>query len=97
MMIFVLDTGILFAVGSLVSWILEFVSQKRWVIPGFLSGPYSPLYGVRSLAFIRRSQACGLRDIIEKEVSLLRSDDLHRRGFIMMKQIIRKVKHTDEQ
>ena len=40
----------IFFIGSLSGWILElffrrFVSQKRWVNPGFLIGPYLPLYG----------------------------------------------------
>ena len=40
----------LFVIGSLFGWVLElffrrFVSQKRWVNPGFLVGPYLPIYG----------------------------------------------------
>ncbi len=40
----------LFVSGSLVGWILElffrrFVSQKKWMNPGFLTGPYLPIYG----------------------------------------------------
>ena len=40
----------IFFIGSLSGWTLElffrrFVSQKRWVNPGFLNGPYLPLYG----------------------------------------------------
>lgn len=40
----------LFVVGSLVGWLIEllfrrFVSQKRWMNPGFLVGPYLPIYG----------------------------------------------------
>lgn len=44
-------TGMLvFAAGSLAGWIIElnyrtFVSQKKLVNPGFLSGPYLPIYG----------------------------------------------------
>ena len=39
----------IFFIGSLSGWTLElffrrFVSQKRWVNPGFLNGPYLPLY-----------------------------------------------------
>ena len=40
----------LFVIGSLVGWVLElffrrFVSQKKWMNPGFLTGPYLPIYG----------------------------------------------------
>ena len=40
----------LFVVGSLFGWILElffrrFISQKKWMNPGFLTGPYLPIYG----------------------------------------------------
>ena len=49
-MSFVLLLAFLFFVGSLTGWVLElfyrrFVSQKKWVNPGFLSGPYLPIYG----------------------------------------------------
>lgn len=40
----------LFVSGSLVGWIIEllfrrFISQKKWMNPGFLTGPYLPIYG----------------------------------------------------
>lgn len=40
----------LFAIGSLLGWVIElffrrFVSQKKWMNPGFLTGPYLPIYG----------------------------------------------------
>ena len=40
----------LFVIGSLLGWVIElffrrFVSQKKWMNPGFLLGPYLPLYG----------------------------------------------------
>lgn len=40
----------LFVIGSLFGWVLElffrrFVSQKKWMNPGFLTGPYLPIYG----------------------------------------------------
>lgn len=40
----------LFVIGSIIGYVIElfyrrFVSQKRWVNPGFLVGPYIPLYG----------------------------------------------------
>ncbi|MBR1863006.1 MAG: putative ABC transporter permease [Ruminococcus sp.] len=44
----------LFAVGSMIGWVLEFFYRKffdpvnverKWLNPGFLTGPYLPLYG----------------------------------------------------
>ena len=40
----------LFVIGSLFGWVMElffrrFVSQKKWINPGFLTGPYLPIYG----------------------------------------------------
>ena len=40
----------LFVIGSTFGWVLElffrrFVSQKKWMNPGFLTGPYLPIYG----------------------------------------------------
>lgn len=40
----------LFVIGSLLGWTIElffrrFVSQKKWMNPGFLTGPYLPIYG----------------------------------------------------
>lgn len=40
----------LFVIGSIAGFVIEllyrrFVSQKRWVNPGFMVGPYIPLYG----------------------------------------------------
>lgn len=40
----------LFVIGSMTGYVIElffrrFVSQKRWVNPGFMVGPYIPLYG----------------------------------------------------
>lgn len=40
-----------FMVFSFLGWVLElffrrFVSQKKWVNPGFLRGPYLPIYGI---------------------------------------------------
>ena len=41
----------LFYIGSSVGWVLELfyrrlVSTKKWINPGFLTGPYLPIYGV---------------------------------------------------
>ena len=40
----------LFVIGSLFGWVIElffrrFVSRKKWMNPGFLTGPYLPIYG----------------------------------------------------
>ena len=40
----------LFVVGSLIGWVIEvffrrFFSAKKWINPGFLTGPYLPIYG----------------------------------------------------
>lgn len=40
----------LFVIGSILGWVIEllfrrFVSQKKWMNPGFLVGPYLPIYG----------------------------------------------------
>lgn len=41
---------VLFALGSMIGWVIEllfrrFFSSKKWINPGFLVGPYLPLYG----------------------------------------------------
>lgn len=40
----------LFYIGSIVGWVIELffrrlVSTKKWINPGFLTGPYLPIYG----------------------------------------------------
>lgn len=45
-----LTLAFLFFVGSLLGWVLELLfrrifSAKKWINPGFLVGPYLPLYG----------------------------------------------------
>lgn len=45
-----LTFAFLFFMGSSIGWVLEllfrrFVSAKKWLNPGFLVGPYLPLYG----------------------------------------------------
>ena len=45
-----LTLAFLFFLGSLLGWVLEllfrrFFSAKKWINPGFLVGPYLPLYG----------------------------------------------------
>lgn len=47
---FLLSAAFLFAVGSFLGWCLEVLfrrcfSAKKWINPGFLQGPYLPLYG----------------------------------------------------
>ncbi|MDM8534957.1 putative ABC transporter permease [Clostridiaceae bacterium HSG29] len=51
MTVFILKYLFLFGTGSLFGWILElfyrryFGKAKDWINPGFLSGPYLPIYG----------------------------------------------------
>jgi len=52
----------LFFIGGVAGWILElffrrFVSQKKWVNPGFLTGPLLPLYGFGVAGFYLFSNA----------------------------------------
>lgn len=55
-MIYVLTIGFLFLIGAVTGWIIElffrrfFTGRKTWINPGFLSGPYLPLYGVSTIA-----------------------------------------------
>lgn len=46
----------LFLFGGVIGWVIElffrrFVSQKKWVNPGFLTGPFLPLYGFGVVGF----------------------------------------------
>lgn len=46
---FFLTLTFLFAVGALCGWVIELffrrLNSKKWINPGFLHGPYLPLYG----------------------------------------------------
>ena len=47
---YLITIATLFVIVSMVGWVIElffrrFVSQKKWVNPGFLTGPYLPIYG----------------------------------------------------
>ena len=49
-MSYLIIVSTLFVIGSLSGWVIElffrhFVSQKKWMNPGFLTGPYLPIYG----------------------------------------------------
>ena len=49
-MSYLIIVSTLFVVGSLLGWVIELlfrrlVSQKKWMNPGFLTGPYLPIYG----------------------------------------------------
>ncbi|MGM0432515.1 MAG: putative ABC transporter permease [Spirochaetota bacterium] len=53
--------GTLFALGAVAGWCIELLyrrafSHKAWINPGFLEGPYLPLYGVGILSFFLISQ-----------------------------------------
>ena len=52
-----LNLAFLFFIGSILGWILElffrkFISTKRWINPGFLTGPYLPIYGLVYVYYI---------------------------------------------
>lgn len=47
---YIVIASTLFVIGSLFGWVGElffrrYVSQKKWMNPGFLTGPYLPIYG----------------------------------------------------
>ena len=47
----ILVLAFLFYIGSIAGWVLELFfrkivcSEHKWINPGFLTGPYLPLYG----------------------------------------------------
>lgn len=50
-MIYLESIFILFIIGAIFGWILElfyrrFITMKKWINPGFLKGPYLPIYGI---------------------------------------------------
>lgn len=49
----VLSLAFLFCLGSMIGWVLEFFYRRivggHWVNPGFLRGPYLPIYGLGTL------------------------------------------------
>ena len=56
-----LTIAFLFFIGSVSGWVLElfyrrFVSSKQWINPGFLVGPYVPLYGFGLCTFYLLAQ-----------------------------------------
>lgn len=56
-----LTLAFLFFIGSILGWVLELffrriVSKGEWINPGFLVGPYLPLYGFGLCAFYLLSQ-----------------------------------------
>ena len=55
-MIYLESIFILFIIGAILGWILElfyrrFITMKKWINPGFLKGPYLPIYGIGVLMF----------------------------------------------
>jgi len=56
MLYFILQYLLLFSIGTMVGWFIElfwrrFVSgNKRWINPGFLQGPWLPLYGFGTIS-----------------------------------------------
>lgn len=56
-----LTLAFLFFIGSMIGWVLELffrriISKGEWINPGFLVGPYLPLYGFGLCAFYLLSQ-----------------------------------------
>ena len=56
-----LTLAFLFFIGSTIGWVLELffrrmISNKKWINPGFLVGPYLPLYGFGLCTFYMLSQ-----------------------------------------
>ena len=56
-----LTLAFLFFIGSILGWILELffrrvISRGEWINPGFLVGPYLPLYGFGLCVFYLLSQ-----------------------------------------
>ena len=53
----------LFIVGSFLGWVIEvlfrrFVSAKKWVNPGFMKGPWVPLYGFGVIVMFTMTYLC---------------------------------------
>lgn len=68
----------LFVLGSMIGWIIElffrrFVSAKRWINPGFLTGPYLPLYGfgLVSLYIMSRIQITFISNPVISKILLI--------------------------
>ena len=59
---FFLTLAFLFAIGSMIGWVLEFfyrrlfMPEHKWVNSGFLMGPYLPLYGISLIILFLLSQ-----------------------------------------
>lgn len=56
-----LTLAFLFFIGSMIGWVLELfyrrmISEREWINPGFLVGPYLPLYGFGLSTFYLLSQ-----------------------------------------
>ena len=56
-----LALAFLFFIGSMGGWLLELfyrkiISKGKWINPGFLVGPYLPLYGFGICTFYLLSQ-----------------------------------------
>ena len=51
MIVFILEYLFIFLTGATLGWCLELIYRRyfglarKWINPGFLSGPYLPLYG----------------------------------------------------
>lgn len=68
----------LFVTGSILGWFLElifrrFFSAKRWINPGFLTGPYLPLYGfsLASLFLMSRIELTFIKNEVLNKIVLI--------------------------
>ncbi len=72
-----LTLAFLFMVGSLLGWVLElffrrFFTAKRWINPGFLTGPCLPIYGfgLASLYAMSRIDLSFIENIYLQKITL---------------------------
>ena len=75
-----LTIAFLFYIGSVCGWILEFIFRnviiykcKKWINPGFLAGPYLPIYGVGlcTLYFMCKIDLSFIENIVLQKIILI--------------------------
>jgi uncharacterized membrane protein len=70
-----LVVAFLFFLGSLIGWIIELIYRrvvsKNWINPGFLTGPYLPIYGIglASLFLIASVDMSSIQNEILRNIS----------------------------
>ena len=75
---FFLSLAFLFFIGSTLGWALElffrrFISSKKWINPGFLTGPYLPIYGfgLCALYLISKVDMRFIQNLILQEILVI--------------------------